>query len=94
MPHPTKAQTQSDAMLWKGFLRPQSRSKTPLILIYSLMKMSLIAEDNSEILELSALNWITIAEEMANTGFRGAYNLIPKSADFFSVCLRAPDRQA
>jgi hypothetical protein len=54
----------------------------------------LIAEDNSEILELSALNWITIAEEMANTGFRGAYNLIPKSADFFSVCLRAPDRQA
>jgi hypothetical protein len=51
------------------------------------------ADDVSEILEISALNWMEIAERMVGDGSRGPYNQIIKSADFFSVCLQAPNYQ-
>jgi hypothetical protein len=53
----------------------------------------LIADDTLELFEFSALYWIAIAEWMTGGDTRGPYNLIPKSVDFFSVCLRAPDRE-
>jgi hypothetical protein len=53
----------------------------------------LFVDDTSEVLEISALNWAEIAERMSGDGSRGSYDRIPKSADFFSVSLRAPDRE-
>ncbi|KAI0643112.1 hypothetical protein C8Q79DRAFT_928866 [Trametes meyenii] len=45
-------------------------------------------------LELTALDWMAIAESFYSTGpgSRGPYDQIPKSKDFFSCCLQAPDR--
>ncbi|KAJ7312841.1 hypothetical protein DFH08DRAFT_896015 [Mycena albidolilacea] len=51
----------------------------------------LIADYTLELFEFSALNWITMTEQMTGGDTRGPYNLIPKSVDFFSVCLRTPD---
>jgi hypothetical protein len=55
---------------------------------------SLTGNDNdlSEILELSALQWMQIALAMSGDGSRGPYNQFPKSADFFAISLQAPER--
>ncbi|KAJ7746116.1 hypothetical protein DFH07DRAFT_962995 [Mycena maculata] len=53
----------------------------------------LLCDDTSEILDLASLNWLEIAEHMLGDGSRGRYDKIPKSVDFFSVCLQAPDRE-
>jgi hypothetical protein len=46
----------------------------------------------SEIIELSALQWTQLALSMSGDGSRGPYNQFPKSTDFFSTSLQAPDR--
>ena len=43
-------------------------------------------------LEIAGIHWESIAEHFHRTGPRGPYNQIPKSVDFFFVCLNAPDR--
>ncbi|KAJ7182931.1 hypothetical protein C8R43DRAFT_941015 [Mycena crocata] len=53
----------------------------------------LFCDDISEILDLTSLDWLEIAEFMLGDGSRGRYDQIPKSVDFFSVCLQAPDRE-
>ncbi|KAJ7478863.1 hypothetical protein B0H11DRAFT_1916545 [Mycena galericulata] len=53
----------------------------------------LFADGISDVLELEALNWAVIAESVSGDGSQGPYNQIPKSVDFFSVCLRVPDRE-
>ncbi|KAJ6525509.1 hypothetical protein DFH09DRAFT_1095561 [Mycena vulgaris] len=53
----------------------------------------LLADDIADALELAALNWMEIAQCMTGDGSWGTYDKIPKSAVFFSVCLRAPDRE-
>lgn len=54
----------------------------------------LLAEDDiADLLDLTALNWTEIALSMTGDGSRGSYDQIPKSVDFFSVCLQAPDRE-
>ncbi|KAJ7934848.1 hypothetical protein B0H13DRAFT_2481297 [Mycena leptocephala] len=52
-----------------------------------------LADDTADLLEISALMWLEIVERMDGDGSRGPYDKIPKSVDFFSVCLRAPDRE-
>lgn len=49
----------------------------------------------AELLELNAINWFGIADSFykQGPGSRGPYNQIPKSKDFFSCCLQAPDRE-
>lgn len=49
----------------------------------------------SELLELAAIDWISIASSFYSSGpgSRGSYDRIPKSVDFFSCCLQAPDRE-
>ncbi|KAL1948348.1 hypothetical protein VTO73DRAFT_12423 [Trametes versicolor] len=46
----------------------------------------------AELLELSAVNWLAIAEEFNDHDQRGPYNQILRSKDFFSCCLQASDR--
>ena len=48
--------------------------------------------DLSEVLELSALQWLKIVLILTGDGSRGPYNKFPKSIDFFSVSLQAPER--
>ncbi|KAF7372024.1 DDE Tnp4 domain-containing protein [Mycena venus] len=50
-----------------------------------------LSDDISEVLGLTALNSAEIAQYMSGDGSRGTYDQIPKSKDFFSICLRAPD---
>jgi hypothetical protein len=98
MPRQSQAQAQSDAFFMaEGFLAAS------LVLDDDLdidlfddeddFEADLIADDSLELFKFSALNWIAIAEQMTGGDTRGPYNLIPKSVDFFSVCLRAPDRE-
>jgi hypothetical protein len=98
MPRQNQAQAQSDAFsMAEGFLAAS------LVLDDDLnidlfndeddFEANLIADDTLELFELSAPNWIAIAEQMTGGDSRSFYNLIPKSVDFFSVCLRAPDRE-
>ena len=46
----------------------------------------------SEIIELSALQWTQLALSMSGDGSRGPYNQFPKSTNFFSTSLQAPDQ--
>jgi hypothetical protein len=48
-------------------------------------------DDISDVLELTAFEWTRIAILMSD-GTRGPYNQFPKSRDFFSTSLQAPDR--
>lgn len=49
----------------------------------------------SNLLELAAIDWISVADSFYSSGpgSRGPYDRIPKSVDFFSCCLQAPDRE-
>ena len=49
----------------------------------------------SELLEIAAIDWMSIAASFYSSGpgSRGPYDRIPKSVDFFSCCLQAPDRE-
>jgi hypothetical protein len=49
--------------------------------------------DVSELLDLTALNWLEIAQAISGDGSCGTYDRIPKFTDFFSVCLQAPDHE-
>ncbi|KAJ7500003.1 hypothetical protein FB451DRAFT_1207193 [Mycena latifolia] len=83
MPRTTKAQAQSDVIyVAEGLMA--------LFEYQDEFEADLLTDDVSEILDLSAMNWIAIAESMTGDGSRGSYDHIPKSADFFSVCLQAP----
>ncbi len=48
----------------------------------------------SELLQYAAVDWMSIADSFYSSGpgSRGPYTGIPKSLDFFSCCLQAPDR--
>ena len=48
--------------------------------------------DLSEVLELTALQWLQIVLILEGDGSRGPYNKFPKSIDFFTVSLQAPER--
>jgi hypothetical protein len=52
-----------------------------------------LSDDTSDVLQLAALNWMDIAQYMSGDGSRRTYDKIVKSKDFFSICLRAPDRE-
>ena len=101
MPRTTKAQNQSDAIYTAEKLLMASAAledepdmdELGLFEAEDPFEAHLFADDTSEVLELSAFNWIAIAQAMTGEGSRGAYDQIPKSVDFFSVCLRAPDRE-
>ena len=41
---------------------------------------------------LLSIHWASVAEHFDRVGPRGPYNQVPKSIDFFFVCLSAPDR--
>ena len=49
----------------------------------------------TEILFASGINWTAIAESFCTEGpgSRGPYGQIPRCAEFFACCLRAPDRE-
>jgi hypothetical protein len=49
------------------------------------------ADDLSEIIELSALQWTELALSMSGDGSHGPYNQFPKSTNFFSTSLQALD---
>ena len=97
MPRVTKAQTQADVLhvaetfLTASLVLEEDPDEADL-LGYDEEDV-LLHDDIDETLDLAALNWIAIAERMSGDGSRGTYDQIPKSADFFSVCLRAPDRE-
>ncbi|CAK5267076.1 unnamed protein product [Mycena citricolor] len=61
---------------------------------YDEWDAGLITDGYSEILQLAGFQWSDLAEWIsAEDRSRGPYNQIPKSLDFFSVCLQAPDRE-
>jgi hypothetical protein len=101
MPRTTKAQTQADAIyvaerFFEASLALEDDTDldgSGLLEEEDLLAAELLADDISEVLELAALNWTEIARYMVGDGSRGPYNQIPKSVDFFSVCLQAPDRE-
>jgi hypothetical protein len=101
MPQPTKVQRQSDAIYTAEALLATSLAfdDDPDIEEMTLYEdqeqwdTDLFTDDTAEILELSALNWMQIAEMMTGDGSRGPYNQIVKSTDFFSACLQAPNRE-
>jgi hypothetical protein len=101
MPQPMKVQRQSDAIYTAEALLATSLAfdDDPDIEEMTLYEdqeqwdTDLFTDDTAEILELSALNWMQIAEMMTGDGSRGPYNQIVKSTDFFSVCLQAPNRE-
>jgi hypothetical protein len=97
MLQPTKVQTQSDTIyVAEGLLAISAALEDDdLDLEFTdenieAFEADLLMDDGiSEILELSALSWMEIAQWMTGDGTRGSYDQIPKSADFFSVCLQA-----
>ena len=101
MPQTTKVQTQSDLIYTVEAplavsLAIKDDEDTNLLLLFEhqeAIDMDSSTDDIGEILELSALNWIGIAEGMSGNGSRGPYTQISKSVDFFSICLQAPDRE-
>ena len=38
------------------------------------------------------IQWDLVAQMFNSNGQRGSYNQFPKSVDFFTTCLHAPDR--
>lgn len=48
----------------------------------------------ADIMQWSGINWAALAESFYKhgPGSRGPYGQIPRSADFFSICLQAPVR--
>ena len=48
-------------------------------------------DDIMDVLELTAFEWMKIAIMMSD-GWRGPYNIFPKTRDFFLISLQAPDR--
>jgi hypothetical protein len=96
MPRLGKIQTQSDLICTvEGLLAAALSSEDNPYLEWledeEAFEADLLADNASEPLELSALNWIKTAQRMARDGSRGPYDQISKSADFFLVCLQAPD---
>jgi hypothetical protein len=99
MPRATKIQTQSDLiymaeeLMEASFVLEDDPDMDQLLLYgdQEAIDTDLFVDDTSEILEISALNWAEIAAGMSGDGSRGTYDRIPKSADFFSVSLQAPD---
>jgi hypothetical protein len=99
MPRTTQVQAQSDAIyaaevLLSASIALEDDPDLDQFEDEDALEGDLLADDDiSEILELSALNWMAIAQGMSGDGSRGSYDQIPKSLDFFSVCLQAPDRE-
>ncbi|KAJ7229784.1 hypothetical protein GGX14DRAFT_383754 [Mycena pura] len=100
MPRTTKTQTQADilyaaeTLMAASILLEDDPDEADLLLGSDSEDEGELLHDNvAELLDISALNWMAIAQRMTGDGFRGTYDQIPKSADFFSVCLRAPDRE-
>jgi hypothetical protein len=101
MPRPTKVQSQSDIIytaeaLLAAAIAFEDDSDTEEMALsedQEAYNSDLLTDDTSEVLELSALTWAEIAQSMSGDGSRGCYDKIPRSTDFFSVCLRAPDRE-
>ncbi|KAJ7818126.1 hypothetical protein B0H14DRAFT_3474107 [Mycena olivaceomarginata] len=99
MPRPTKIQTQSDLIYTaEGLLAVALASEDDpdleqlaLFEDEEAFEADLLADNTSELLEVSALNWIEIAQRMDGDGSRGPYDQIPKSADFFSAAQMHPD---
>lgn len=98
MPRTTKAETQADvlamagAMFTASILLEDDLDEADLLAL-DAEEAELFHDDISDTLDVSALNWVAIAEFMAGDGSRGTYDQIPKSKDFFSVSLMAPDRE-
>ncbi|KAJ6528964.1 hypothetical protein B0H19DRAFT_1274585 [Mycena capillaripes] len=98
MPSTTKAQTQADILyvaenLMAASVLLEDDPDDADLMGLNDEEAEHFADDISDVLDLTALNWASIAEFMSGDGSRGPYDQIPKSVDFFSVCLRAPDRE-
>jgi hypothetical protein len=87
MPRTTKAQTQSDAA--KGLLSASILLEDdPELDSFSdqdEFEAYALADDISDFLDLSALNWMEIAQAIAGDRLRGTYDQIQKSLDFFCL---------
>jgi hypothetical protein len=99
-PRPTKAQTKLDlihtaeGLLTASIAFGDDPDDDPMALFQDQEAYEADrADDTSDLLEISALMWLEIAERMDGDGSRGPYDKIPESVDFFSVCLRAPNRE-
>ncbi|KAJ7154412.1 hypothetical protein C8R43DRAFT_1126492 [Mycena crocata] len=104
MSRTTKAQLQSDLLhvaenlMVASIALEDDPDDTDLLLEPYLLGMDddeadFLTDDIADVLDLESLNWMAIAQCMSGDGSRGSYDQIPKSVDFFSVCLRAPDRE-
>ena len=99
MPRTTKAETQGDLLHIAEMFMAASMAleddpiDAKLLGLEESEAADLLEDDTGEVFELTALNWLEIVRYMTGDGSRGTYDQIPKSADFFSVCLRAPDRE-
>jgi hypothetical protein len=91
MPRTTKAQTQSDAAegLLSASILLEDDPELDLFSNQDEFEAYALADDISDFLDLSALNWMEIAQAIAGDRLRGTYDQIQKSLDFFSVCLQA-----
>jgi hypothetical protein len=94
MPRPTKAETKSDLIYTAEGLLAASLAfeDDPDIEAMALFQdqeayEADLADDTSDLLDISALMWLEIVERMDGDGARGPYDKIPKSADFFFLSL-------
>ena len=99
MPRTTKTQTQADLLynaetfLPASMLLEDDTEDTELLGLDSDDEAKPLGDNVTEILDLSALNWVLIAQAMSGDRSCGPYDQIPKSVDFFSVCLSTPDHE-
>ncbi|KAF7334180.1 DDE Tnp4 domain-containing protein [Mycena venus] len=92
MPRPTKAQTKSDliytaeGLLTASIVFEDNPDVEEMALFEDQEAYEAdLADDTSDLLEISALMWLEIVERMDGDGSRGSYDKIPKSVDFFSM---------
>ncbi|KAJ7140544.1 hypothetical protein C8R43DRAFT_954829 [Mycena crocata] len=89
MPRTTKTQTQADVLhiaetMMAASVALEDDPDEADLLGYTEEEADLFDDDIAEILDLTALNWMAIAQCMTGDGSRGTYDQIPKSVDFFS----------
>ncbi|KAJ7125513.1 hypothetical protein C8R43DRAFT_958468 [Mycena crocata] len=98
MPRTTKAQLQSDLLhvaenLMVASIALEDDPDDTDLLGMDDDEADFLTDDIADVLDLESLNWMAIAQCMSGDGSRGSYDQIPKSVDFFSVCLRAPNHK-
>ncbi|KAJ7314285.1 hypothetical protein DFH08DRAFT_821639 [Mycena albidolilacea] len=91
MPRATKVETQSDLIyaaeaLLAASIALEDDPETEQMALFEDQEAydaDLLADNTSDLLDITVLNWMEIAQQMTGDGSRGPYDKIPKSVDFF-----------